>query len=189
LEIIGKVFKNKKIPFRTLHGGHNTTQREAAVDWLMNADIRVEHYCDKIWLSEISDSIAPVEDGEDIDIPEESDLNGRVLLVSLKAGGVGLNLVAANVVYLTDLWWNPSVEEQAFQRVHRLGQTRKVFTYKLVCDETIDERILDLQKSKSDMTNDVLGDGVPGSKTSASSRKLTLEDIRQLFKPSITSSF
>ena len=110
----------------------------------------------------------------------------RVLLVSLKAGGVGLNLVAASVVYLTDLWWNPAVEEQAFQRVHRLGQMNpEVKTFKLVCTDTIDERILDLQATKSQITNDVLGDTKTDNTTglSGSSRKLSLQDIRQLFKP------
>ena len=181
LEIISKVFLSKKIPFRTLHGGHNPNQREAAIEWLTNADIKAESYTDKTWLDEISANFLP--DIED-DAGGELD-QGRVLLVSLKAGGVGLNLVAANVVYLTDLWWNPSVEEQAFQRVHRLGQTRKVYTYKFVCSNTIDERILDLQNTKSVMTNDVLGDVASGNvpTTSNNSRKLTIEDIRQLFKP------
>jgi len=185
LEIISRVFICKKIPFKMLHGGHTPVQREAAVDWLINADIANENYSDTRWLDEISPCPAPLEEGEEEDAKIEPANQGRVFLVSLKAGGVGLNLVAANVVYLTDLWWNPSVEEQAFQRVHRLGQSRKVYTYKFVCNDTIDERILDLQATKSDMTNDVLGDtaGVR-SGTAGANKKLTLEDIRQLFKPS-----
>jgi SNF2 family DNA or RNA helicase len=183
IDIISKVFVAKKIPFRTLHGGHNPTQREAAVDWLTNADIAKEHYSDPSWVDRVGTGcIAPSDDEDDTESPQP--LQGRVLLVSLKAGGVGLNLIAANVVYLTDLWWNPSVEEQAFQRVHRLGQTKNVLTYKFVCEETIDERILDLQATKSDMTADVLGDVSTVTDTNRNStRKLTLEDIRQLFKP------
>ena len=76
---------------------------------------------------------------------------GKVLIVSLKAGGVGLNLVAASVVYLLDLWWNPAVEDQALQRVHRIGQTRKVRAYRLAVRNSMDSKILDLQLKKSEI--------------------------------------
>ena len=71
-----------------------------------------------------------------------------VFLVSLKAGGVGLNLTAADHVFLFDPWWNPAVEEQAFDRAHRIGQEKPVFVYRLVAAETVEERILDLQREK-----------------------------------------
>jgi hypothetical protein len=71
-----------------------------------------------------------------------------VFLVSLKAGGVGLNLTAADHVFLFDPWWNPAVEEQAFDRAHRIGQEKPVFVYRLVASETVEERILDLQREK-----------------------------------------
>ena len=71
-----------------------------------------------------------------------------VFLVSLKAGGVGLNLTAADHVFLFDPWWNPAVEEQAFDRAHRIGQGRPVFVYRLVAADTVEERILDLQREK-----------------------------------------
>ena len=71
-----------------------------------------------------------------------------VFLVSLKAGGVGLNLTAADHVFLFDPWWNPAVEEQAFDRAHRIGQERPVFVYRLVAADTVEERILDLQREK-----------------------------------------
>ena len=184
MHIISKVFSSKKIPHKMLHGALSMSQRESAIDWLNNADLAGE---DKAWIDELAEHAVEVSDNEEEnDTPIDQKSQGRVLLVSLKAGGVGLNLVAANVVYLTDLWWNPATEEQAFQRVHRLGQTKKTLTYKFVCHDTIDDRILDLQATKSDMTTDVLGDnqvsaGVPRS--GDRSRKLTLEDIRQLFKP------
>ncbi len=76
----------------------------------------------------------------------DSDLS--VFLVSLKAGGVGLNLTAADHVFLFDPWWNPAVEEQAFDRAHRIGQEKPVFVYRLVAAETVEERILDLQQEK-----------------------------------------
>jgi SNF2 family DNA or RNA helicase len=74
---------------------------------------------------------------------------GRPLfLISLKAGGLGLNLTAADYVYLLDPWWNPAVEAQAVDRAHRIGQTRTVFAYRLVARDTVEEKILELQAGK-----------------------------------------
>ena len=189
IDIIAKAFDSKNIPYRTLHGAHSTSQRDASIEWLNNADLSGQ---ENDWVNHISEGLVDVSENE-LEEAEHSPSErgqGRVLLVSLKAGGVGLNLVSANVVYLTDLWWNPATEEQAFQRVHRLGQTRKTITYKFVCKDTIDERILDLQATKSDMTADVLGYNQIGSGLvgRATNKKLTLEDIRQLFKPTSSSS-
>lgn len=74
-----------------------------------------------------------------------------VMLVSLKAGGVGINLTAASRVYMLDPWWNPAVEEQAMDRVHRLGQTRDVEVVRFAARDTIEERMLDLQRRKRDL--------------------------------------
>ncbi len=81
-----------------------------------------------------------------------------VLLMSLKAGGTGLNLTAADHVFLMDLWWNPAVEDQAADRAHRIGQERPVFVYRLVAKDTVEERILDLQKRKRGIADAALGD-------------------------------
>src|SRR6185369_14060053 len=70
-----------------------------------------------------------------------------VMLVSLKAGGTGLNLTAADHVFLMDPWWNPAVEDQAADRAHRIGQERPVIVYRLVAEETVEEKILALQES------------------------------------------
>ncbi|HEY4118539.1 MAG TPA: DEAD/DEAH box helicase [Byssovorax sp.] len=78
----------------------------------------------------------------------QTDPDCPVFLVSLKAGGTGLNLTAAEYVFLLDPWWNPAVEAQAMDRAHRIGQTRTVFTYRLVARDTIEERILGLQRDK-----------------------------------------
>ena len=67
------------------------------------------------------------------------------VLVSLKAGGQGLNLTAADYVYILDPWWNPAVEAQAIDRAHRIGQTRPVFAYRLIARDTVEEKILALQ--------------------------------------------
>ena len=79
-----------------------------------------------------------------------------IFFISLKAGGTGLNLTAADYVIHFDPWWNPSVEDQATDRIHRIGQTRAVFSYKLITKGTVEERILDLQRSKRDLVNGVL---------------------------------
>jgi SNF2 family DNA or RNA helicase len=82
-----------------------------------------------------------------------------IMLVSLKAGGSGLNLTAADHVFLCDPWWNPAVEQQAADRTHRIGQTRPVFVYRLVSTGTVEERILTLQDSKRALMDAALGDG------------------------------
>ena len=81
-----------------------------------------------------------------------------VFLVSLKAGGTGLNLTAASDVVLFDPWWNPAVEAQAIDRTHRIGQTRSVTAYKLLTEGTIEERIFELQQRKAALVKDVLGE-------------------------------
>ena len=82
-----------------------------------------------------------------------------ILLVSLKAGGVGLNLTAADNVILYDPWWNPAVEEQAIGRAHRLGQKNPIFVYRLVTEGTIVEKILALQEKKRGLIEGVLLSG------------------------------
>jgi superfamily II DNA or RNA helicase len=89
----------------------------------------------------------------------QADDGPPVMLVSLKAGGSGLNLTAADHVFLCDPWWNPAVEAQAADRTHRIGQTRPVFVYRLVAAGTVEERILALQDSKRALMDAALGDG------------------------------
>ncbi len=86
----------------------------------------------------------------------QNDPNCRVFLVSLKAGGVGLNLTAAEYVYLLDPWWNPAVEAQAIDRAHRIGQTRRVFASRLIARDTVEEKVLELQQSKRDLADAII---------------------------------
>ncbi len=79
-----------------------------------------------------------------------------VFLISLKAGGVGLNLTAADYVFILDPWWNPAVENQAIDRSHRIGQKKTVFFYKFITEETIEEKILELQKRKAKLSDDII---------------------------------
>ncbi|MEO6446161.1 MAG: DEAD/DEAH box helicase [Gemmatimonadaceae bacterium] len=86
----------------------------------------------------------------------QNDPECRVFLVSLKAGGVGLNLTAAEYVYLLDPWWNPAVEAQAIDRAHRIGQTRRVFASRLIARDTVEEKVLELQQSKRDLADAII---------------------------------
>jgi SNF2 family DNA or RNA helicase len=81
----------------------------------------------------------------------------KLFLVSLKAGGVGLNLTAADYVFLLDPWWNPAAEAQAIDRTHRIGQTKPVFAYRLIAKGTVEEKVLELQKSKRELADSILG--------------------------------
>ena len=99
---------------------------------------------------------------------------GAVFLISLKAGGFGLNLTAASYVVLFDPWWNPAVENQAIDRTHRIGQTRHVMAYRLLMRESIEQKIRALQKQKGALMSDVLGE-------EKFAQSLTLDDLRFLF--------
>jgi superfamily II DNA or RNA helicase len=88
----------------------------------------------------------------------QNDQQCAVFLISLKAGGLGLNLTAAEYVFLLDPWWNPAVEAQAVDRAHRIGQTRPVFAYRLIARDTVEEKVLDLQKTKRDLADAILGE-------------------------------
>jgi len=87
----------------------------------------------------------------------ETDAACPVFLISLKAGGLGLNLTAADYVFLLDPWWNPAVEAQAIDRAHRIGQTRHVFAYRLIARDTVEEKIAELQQSKKRLADALLG--------------------------------
>lgn len=82
--------------------------------------------------------------------------NVRVFLISLKAGGTGLNLTEADYVYLVDPWWNPAVENQAIDRCYRIGQKKNVIAVRLICPNTVEEKIMKLQQSKTQLANDLI---------------------------------
>src|SRR6185369_3990093 len=106
----------------------------------------------------------------------ETDPEPCVFLISLKAGGTGLNLTAASYVVLFDPWWNPAVEAQAIDRTHRIGQTRTVIAYRMLTEGTIEERIWELQQRKAALARDVIGeDGFAST--------LTRGDLEYLLEP------
>jgi SNF2 family DNA or RNA helicase len=100
-----------------------------------------------------------------------------IFLISLKAGGVGLNLTAADTVIHYDPWWNPAVEAQATDRAHRIGQDKPVFVYKLICASTVEEKIQALQQRKADLARAVLDGG------STQAAKFEEADLAELFAP------
>ncbi|HLH53006.1 MAG TPA: DEAD/DEAH box helicase [Verrucomicrobiae bacterium] len=107
----------------------------------------------------------------------QSEQGSAVFLISLKAGGFGLNLTAASYVVLFDPWWNPAVENQAIDRTHRIGQTNKVIAYRLLIKNSIEEKIRELQKQKRALVDDVFGE-------EKFAQSLTIEDLRFLFADS-----
>ena len=130
------------------------------------------------WLS-ISDIPFTYLDGSSKDRFEQvdrfnNDPNIPIFLISLKAGGTGINLTSADYVIHYDPWWNPAVESQATDRTHRIGQTRQVFSYKLICQNTVEEKILKLQEMKRGVAEAI----IPGHE---SFKNLTREDLEMLF--------
>ncbi|UEG50812.1 SNF2 family helicase [Ferruginibacter lapsinanis] len=99
----------------------------------------------------------------------------RVFLISLKAGGVGLNLTAADYVYIVDPWWNPAVEQQAIDRTHRIGQTKNIFAYRMICIDTIEDKILQLQERKRKLASELIADDTSFVKA------LSKADVEYLF--------
>jgi len=104
----------------------------------------------------------------------QEDADCRLFLVSLKAGGQGLNLTAADYIYILDPWWNPAVEAQAVDRAHRIGQTRRVFAYRLIARDTVEEKIVALQDRKRELAESIVraDEGMVAS--------LTAEDVELL---------
>merc|ERR1719272_2418987 len=117
-----------------------------------------------------------IQSRSNIIISFQTDPSLKVLLISLKAGGEGLNLQAADHIFVMDPWWNPASELQAIQRAHRIGQTRPVHAIRLVAKDTIEDKIIELQQKKQSVF-----DYTVGNSNQALSR-LTSEDIQFLFQ-------
>jgi SNF2 family DNA or RNA helicase len=118
-------------------------------------------------------------DGSSMDRREQverfnRDTNLKIFLISIKAGGLGLNLTEADYVFILDPWWNPAVEAQAIDRAHRIGQKKKVFTYKFITRNTVEEKILTLQQRKLKLTSELI------TTEESFMKQLTKEDIEQM---------
>lgn len=106
---------------------------------------------------------------------QQPDNKVNIFLISLKAGNAGLNLTAADYVFLFDPWWNTAVQQQAIDRAHRIGQTKNVFAYKMICKDTIEERIIQLQQQKQQLA------GALVSEDEGFVKSLTEDDVAYLF--------
>jgi superfamily II DNA or RNA helicase len=104
----------------------------------------------------------------------QRDPDCKLFLISLKAGGQGLNLTAAEYVFLLDPWWNPAVEAQAIDRAHRIGQTNRVFAYRLITRDTVEEKVLELQSTKRELADAII------NADNSVIRNITGEDLRIL---------
>ncbi len=136
----------------------------------------IQHRLDQAGLNSLylDGSTKPAERGRLVKQFQEEE-GQQVFLISLKAGGVGLNLTAADYVYLMDPWWNPAAEDQAIDRSHRIGQTQKVFAYKMICRNTVEEKIMQLQQKKKQLSRELI------SEENSFVKKLTTEDVAFLF--------
>ena len=105
----------------------------------------------------------------------QNDPNKNIFLISLKAGGVGLNLTAADYIFISDPWWNPAAEMQAISRAHRIGQDKKVFVYRFISENTVEEKIQKLQGKKLALAGEFVNSNDPFSNWSA-------EEILNLFE-------
>lgn len=117
----------------------------------------------------------PAQRAEMVNAFQQEGNNTHLFLISLKAGNTGLTLTAADYVFLFDPWWNTAVQDQAIDRAHRIGQTKNVFAYKMICKDTIEEKIIHLQQRKKKLSEDLVtaDDGFIS--------KLTEEDVAYLF--------
>ena len=104
----------------------------------------------------------------------QEDPEKKIFLISLKAGGVGLNLTAADYIFITDPWWNPAAEMQAVSRAHRIGQDKKVFVYRFISENSIEEKIQQLQEKKSKLANEFVNSNDPF-------RDISKDDVLNLF--------
>lgn len=170
LKIISKLFTLHNIPNKTYEGSLTFNDRKAILNWFNIHRGKVYH-----------PGVGFVEPKEKI--PVES-FGGKVLLCSLKAGGVGLNLTVASKLYLMDMWWNPAIEDQAYQRVHRIGQLKDVHIYKFVIEKTVEKRILELHETKNTTANEILTQqgNVVETAEHVMPQKLSVQNFIDMFK-------
>ena len=117
----------------------------------------------------------PAKRTEMVNAFQKEDNKVNLFLISLKAGNTGLTLTSADYVFLFDPWWNTAVEAQAIDRTHRIGQTKNVFAYKMICKDTIEEKIINLQQKKKKLSEDLV------AADEGFAKSLTEEDVQYLF--------
>merc|ERR1712013_482509 len=131
----------------------------------------------KIKVAEISGKILVKHRGDIVDNFNQKDRGAQLMLLSLGAGGVGLNLVGANHLFLVDCHWNPQLEAQASDRIYRVGQKKEVFIHRFIMKDTVEEKIVALQEKKLKLADGVL----TGAKRTTGGNKLTIQELTSLF--------
>lgn len=161
LDILEESFKKNQIPFSRLDGKLNLKERKAVLE---------EFGSDQGGRQRVAASATKKN-------------AGSVLLISMKAGGVGLNLTAAKTVFIADPWWNAAVEDQCVDRIHRIGQTAdKVRVRKFYVNNSVEERIVELQKRKKNVASEVLCDKGQDNAENQGGARPTLDDFKILFR-------
>jgi len=146
--------------------------------WTSMLDVIKEHLSKlHIKFTEISGKIPVKARGEIVDNFNQKDRGAQLMLLSLGAGGVGLNLVGANHLFLVDCHWNPQLEAQACDRIYRVGQKREVFIHRFIMKDTVEEKIMALQEKKLKLADGVL----TGAKRTPGGNKLTMQELTSLF--------
>ncbi|KZS88385.1 hypothetical protein SISNIDRAFT_418266 [Sistotremastrum niveocremeum HHB9708] len=166
LEDIRERSEEEDVPEKTIIFSQFTSYLDLIQPFLKDAGFKYVRY---------DGSMNPIERAKAIETIKTS-RSTTVILISFKAGGTGLNLVACNNVILTDLWWNPALEDQAFDRAHRMGQLRNVNIYKLTIENTVEDRILELQQRKRELAAAALA----GNKLKT--KGLGVDELLTLFK-------
>ncbi|OJT07139.1 Helicase-like transcription factor [Trametes pubescens] len=113
-------------------------------------------------------------------IPATSDVNPRVMLISLKAGALGLNLTVANNVYLMDPWWQEGIESQAIDRCNRIGQTKPVHVYQLIAEDTVESKVIEIQEKKKKLVQEAFA-GIKNAETQRQKKEARLQELVHLF--------
>lgn len=126
--------------------------------------------------SEILDGDTPVSERGDVVNRFQQDENFEVFLLSLKVGNAGLNLTAAEYVFLVDPWWNTAIQQQAIDRTHRIGQDKTVFAYQMICRNSIEEKIMNIQNRKKNLADELI------LEDEGFVKNLTIEDLQYLFE-------
>lgn len=144
LDILLENIKTKTTNNKVLVFSQFTSMLQLIKERLENENIQYEYLDGKTRRRE--ENVKNFQENEEI----------KVFLISLKAGGVGLNLTAAEYVFLVDPWWNPAVENQAIDRCYRIGQTKHVIAYRMICKDTIEEKIVDLQQNKMQVSDSII---------------------------------
>ncbi|KAF8872465.1 SNF2 family N-terminal domain-containing protein [Infundibulicybe gibba] len=167
LKLLGDIGERSEGEEKTIIFSQFTSMLDLIEPFLQENNIKYVRY---------DGSMAPADREMSLDRIKKSN-SIRVILISFKAGSTGLNLTACNNVILVDLWWNPALEDQAFDRSHRFGQTRDVNIFKLKIDGTVEDRILDLQEKKRELARAALsGDKIKNM-------RLGMDDLLALFRP------